>query len=118
MIAIRWIAALSCRFPVLLSRWRGLLLDQTGKGAVPLCRAKACLDRKRRTSAVSPMILAAVSVAQPQMSSKVGASCLTVVWSSSSRAWIWWVSRRQSSISVRASLVTTLSNRPAEPRWR
>jgi hypothetical protein len=41
-----------------------LLLDQTGKGAVPLCRAKACLDRKRRTSAVSPMILAAVSVAQ------------------------------------------------------
>ena len=34
------------------------------------------------------MILAAVSVAQPQMSSKVGASCLTGCRSSSSRAWI------------------------------
>ena len=39
--ATRWIAALSCRLPARLSRCRSVLPDQTGVGAVPLCRAKA-----------------------------------------------------------------------------
>ncbi len=38
---------LSCRLPARLSRWRSLLPDQTGVGAVPLWRANACWDLKR-----------------------------------------------------------------------
>ena len=38
-----------------------LLDDHTGIGAVPFSRAKASLERNRRTWAVSPRILAAVS---------------------------------------------------------
>jgi hypothetical protein len=62
---MRWIAAFSCRLPLLLNRCRSRFADQTGKGAVPLCRAKASLLLKWRMSAVSPTILAAVSAPTP-----------------------------------------------------
>jgi hypothetical protein len=61
VIAMRCNAALSCRFPVRDKRCRCLFDDHTGSGAVPLSRAKASLERNRRTWAVSPTILAAVS---------------------------------------------------------
>src|ERR1039458_1612476 len=44
--AIRWRAAFSCRLPARLRRWRTWLADQTGIGAVPLCRANASLERQ------------------------------------------------------------------------
>ena len=52
--------------PVRDSRCRCLFDDQTGRGAVPLCRAKASLERNRCTRAVSPTILAAVNEPQPR----------------------------------------------------
>ena len=65
VMAIRWRATLSWRLPARLSRWRSVLPDQTGSGAVPLWRAKAARERKRPMPAVSPTSLAAVSGPQP-----------------------------------------------------
>jgi hypothetical protein len=72
VIAMRCRAALSCRFPVRDSRCRCLFDDQTGRGAVPLCRAKASLERNRCTRAVSPTILAAVNGPQPRWPTAMG----------------------------------------------
>ena len=46
--AMRWLAALSCRFPARLSRCRSVLPDETGVGAVPLWRANAAQPAQRR----------------------------------------------------------------------
>ena len=59
------------------NRCRCLFDDHTGIGAVPLSRAKASLERNRRTWAVSPMILAAVNGPQPTMASSEGATDVT-----------------------------------------
>ena len=59
-MAMRWMAALSCRLPVRESRCRFGLPDHAGSGAVPLWRAKASLCLKRRMSATSATILAAI----------------------------------------------------------
>ena len=48
--------------------------DQTGTGALPLCRANASFERKRAMPAVSPTILAAVSGPQPGRARRVNAS--------------------------------------------
>lgn len=58
-IAMRCREALSCRLPLRDKRCRCLFDDHTGNGAVPSSRAKASLERNRRTWAVSPTILAA-----------------------------------------------------------
>jgi hypothetical protein len=74
--AMRCSAVLSSRLPPRLSRNRCLLPVHTGMGAVPACMANAAEDRKRVMPAVSAMILAAVSPAQPGMFSSSGASCV------------------------------------------
>lgn len=83
-----------------------LLPDQTGIGAVPFQRAKAALERKRVTPAVSPTILAAESALQPGMVSSEGARRRTirVISRSSSRARS--MSSRQRTMSSRAMAAT------------
>ena len=61
VIAMRWSAALVCRFPPRLSRNLVLLADQTGMWAIPAHMAYASRALNRVMSADSPMSLPAVN---------------------------------------------------------
>lgn len=87
VIAIRWMAALTCRFPPRLRRNRSRFDDHTGIGAVPFQAANASRLVNRVMSAVSPISLAAVNPAQPDRSSSDGLSCSTSVAMSDS-SWL------------------------------
>ena len=71
--AMMWIARLSCRLPPRCRRWRWVLPDEAGIGAVPACRAKCPSLGKRCAPAVWPMMIAAVMVPQPGWASSWGA---------------------------------------------
>ena len=68
-----WIARLSWRSPPRCSRWRWVLPELAGIGAVPACRAKYASVGNRLAPAVWPMMIAAVTVPQPCWSSSCGA---------------------------------------------
>ena len=69
---MRWIAELSWRLPYFgLRIVPAVLPDQCGRGATPACCAKAASFEKRVTSAVSPMIFAAVTAPQPGIAVEV-----------------------------------------------
>jgi hypothetical protein len=55
MTAMVWIALLTWRSPPRLSRWRTVLPDEAGRGAVPLQRAKAASCLKRAGSQASSL---------------------------------------------------------------
>ena len=87
-----------------------LLADQAGRGAVPLWRVYASLDRNLSMPAVLPRILAAVSGPQPGIAISAGARAVTrlvisaVSWSISAVSW------RQRATSARASPATVPSS--------
>ena len=59
--AIRWIVALIWRLPPRSSRWRLVLPELTGIGAMPAARASLASEENRFARAISPTSLAAVS---------------------------------------------------------
>ena len=59
--AMMWIARLSCRSPPRCRRWRWVLPELAGIGAVPAWRAKHASVGKRWAPAVWPMMIAAVT---------------------------------------------------------
>ncbi|CFD65874.1 Uncharacterised protein [Mycobacterium tuberculosis] len=100
-------AALSWRLPERLSRiWPAVLPDHTGMGATAAWQAKAASLLNRVTPAASPTILAAVSSAQPGISSSAGATWWTRALMRWARVLISPVSRMMSVSSARASSAT------------
>ena len=74
---MRWIAALIWRLPPRSRRWRLVLPELTGIGAMPAARASLASVAKRSAPAISPTSLAAVSGPKPGSESSCGATWAT-----------------------------------------
>jgi hypothetical protein len=78
-----WVIAIPCRAALtadsqyVTSDVAACSMTTPISSAVPLSRAKASLERNRRTWAVSPTILAAVNAPQPTIANKDGATTVT-----------------------------------------
>jgi hypothetical protein len=77
VIATRWMAVLIWRLPPRSSRWRLVLPELTGIGAMPPARASFASLENRWAPAISPISLPAVSAPKPGSASSCGAARAT-----------------------------------------
>ena len=94
---MRWMVALIWRLPPRSSRWRSVLPELTGIGAMPAARASFASLVKRCAPAISPTSLAAVSGPKPGSVSRCGAIWATRSAISASSALIVWESSRMAA---------------------
>ena len=100
--ATRWMAVLIWRLPPRSRRWRLVLPELTGIGAMPAARASLASLEKRCAPAISPISLPAVSGPKPGSASSCGATWATRSAISASSALMVWESSRRWRSSSRA----------------